>query len=68
MTISLANADLDSRILRLIDQGGGGTAWYLAGTLGVERQRVSDRMASLKRRGIVTCRGSYWSRPKAVAA
>lgn len=68
--ITVANAELDSRILRTLDAGGSGfaTAWFLAKTLGVERQKISDRMKSLKKRQIVECTaGGAWSRVRRAA-
>lgn len=66
--ITLANAELDRRILRVLDQGGFGTSYFIAGTLAEKRERISDRLKSLKARGIVQCRGAVWRRARAEAS
>lgn len=64
--IDPANAELDARILRHIDASpsGGGTAWSMTGALNCTRVKLSTRLRSLKKRGVVKARGSFWMRTR----
>jgi DNA-binding IclR family transcriptional regulator len=68
MTGTIANAELDSRILRILDQSPRhATSFALARTLQERRDRISDRLKAMKRAGLVEFGRGVWSRARVKA-
>lgn len=55
------SAQLDEKVLAHLRTVPGSTAWAMRGSIGESRETISKSLQRLKRKGFVSCDGSYWS-------